>query len=164
MVFFPLDEQLKLWGKHWSEGVAKQAIWLSRIVDFEKAEGILQEIGQMAISDRSVWRRAQEWGERFGAMEAAERARANALPGKWEAPYREVRQARRMGVAMDGSKIHIREEGWKEHFYDSHQLAGDAGRGVADRERDGGKCCKAVQGTLYGAWNALEPLRCGQRL
>jgi len=86
--FSPLDEQLKFWEKHWSEGVAKQTIWLSGIVDFEKTEEILQEIGQMAISDRSVWRRAQEWGERFGAMEAAERARANALPGKWGAPFR----------------------------------------------------------------------------
>jgi hypothetical protein len=133
---------------------------LSGIVDFEKTEEILQEIGQMAISDRSVWRRAQEWGERFGAMEAAERTRANALPGKWGAPYREVRQARRMRVAMDGSKIYVGEEGWKEHFYDSHQLAGDAGRRVADRERDGGKCCKAIQGRLCGASNALESLRC----
>lgn len=35
-------------------GVTKQAVWLSGIVDFGKAEEILQEIGQIAISDSSV--------------------------------------------------------------------------------------------------------------
>lgn len=50
--------------KHWSEGLAKDAVWLSGIVDFEKAEEALQRIGQVGISDSSIWRRAQEWGKR----------------------------------------------------------------------------------------------------
>ncbi|MEA3459297.1 MAG: hypothetical protein U9R11_01225 [Chloroflexota bacterium] len=56
----------------------------------------------------------EHWGERFREIEEAERAKANALPGKWENPCRGARQEGRKGVAMDGSMVHIREEGWKE--------------------------------------------------
>ena len=45
--FFPLDEQLLLWEKHWSEQVAKQAVWLSGLVPYEEAAEILQSEGLM---------------------------------------------------------------------------------------------------------------------
>jgi hypothetical protein len=112
--FSPLDEQLQLWEKHWSEGVAQDAVWLSGIVDFEKAEEVMERIGQMSISDSSIWRRTQKWGKRFRAIVEAERVRANAPPEKWMSPCREGQPIGRMGVAMDGSMIHIRDEGWKE--------------------------------------------------
>ena len=114
-VFFPLDEQLKLVEKHWSEGLAKDAVWLSGIMDFEKAEEALQRIGQVAMSDSSIWRRTQEWGKRFREIVETERIRANRLPEVWWEPSsRAARSVGRMGVGMDGTKIHIREESWKE--------------------------------------------------
>lgn len=100
--------------KHWSEGLIKLAVWLSGIVDFEKAEEILEKVGQMTISDSSVWRQTQEWGAGFQAVAETERIRANVLPGRWGSPCREAKQKGRMGVSMDGSMIHIRGEGWKE--------------------------------------------------
>ncbi len=112
---FPLDEQLKLVEKHWSEGLAKDAVWLSGIMDFEEAEEVLQRIGQVSISDSSIWRRAQEWGRRFREIVEAERIRANTLPEAWwETLHRGSRPVGRMGVGMDGTMIHIRGEGWKE--------------------------------------------------
>jgi hypothetical protein len=39
---------------------------------------------------------------------------ANALPGKWEAPHRTAQSGQRMGVALDGAILNIRQEGWKE--------------------------------------------------
>jgi uncharacterized protein with PIN domain len=48
--FFPLDEQLVLWEKHWSEQVAKQAVWLSGLVPFAQAEQIMREVGGIDIS------------------------------------------------------------------------------------------------------------------
>jgi len=94
--------------------VAQLAVWLSGLVTFEQAAEILRRIGQVRISDSSAWRQAQEWGEEFAAIEAAERVLANALPGHRDVLRREARSGGRMGVALDGSMMHIRDEGWKE--------------------------------------------------
>jgi hypothetical protein len=56
VVFFPLDHQLKLKAKHWSEGVLKLVVWLSGMIDYETVEEILEKMGQIHISDSSVWR------------------------------------------------------------------------------------------------------------
>lgn len=114
MSLFPLQSQLKQCDDGWSEGVARQAVWLGGLVPFAQAERILQEIGQVNISRCSIWQRSQEWGAKFKALEEAERAQANALPEKWEPPSRAVEPDRRMGVAMDGLMVHLRTEGWKE--------------------------------------------------
>ncbi|BCX03316.1 MAG: hypothetical protein KatS3mg053_1806 [Candidatus Roseilinea sp.] len=99
-----------MWDKHWSEQVAKQAVWLSGLVTFEEAERILGQVGGLVMSDSSVWRRVAVWGERFRGVEATQRALADGggrtaeaatVPGK-------------MGVALDGATVHVRGEGWKE--------------------------------------------------
>jgi hypothetical protein len=114
VALFPLQQQLEQVDAGWSEGVARQATWLSGVVPFAQAERILQEIGQVPISRCSIWRRSQTWGAQFGALEQAERAAANALPEQWQPPSRAVVPDQRMGVAMDGMMVHIRQEGWKE--------------------------------------------------
>ena len=94
--------------------MAKHAVWLSGLMEFELAEETLARIGQMVMSDTSVWRRAKRWGEQFQAREAAQQATANALPSPSEIVAGEKRQAKDLGVAMDGAMVHILEEGWKE--------------------------------------------------
>jgi hypothetical protein len=111
---FPLQSQLEQSDDGWSEGIARQAVWLSGLVPFEQAERILQEIGQVNISRCSIWRRSQGWGAKLKGLEDTERVKANALPEKWQPPSREVAPDRRMGVAMDGMMVHVRQEGWKE--------------------------------------------------
>jgi ribosomal protein L32E len=91
----------------------KEAVWLSGIVGFEMAEEILQQVGQRAISDSSVWRLAQKWGQQFRRVEEAERRSANTLSTQRRSNP-EAQSVGRMGVGMDGTMIHIREEGWKE--------------------------------------------------
>jgi hypothetical protein len=113
-VFFPLDEQLGLI-ERWSQGLVKQVLWLSGLVVFERAEEILSQVGQIAISDSSIWRRAQEGGERFREVLEAEQEKANRVDKQPEGISRKQGVAKgRMGSAMDGTMIHIREEGWKE--------------------------------------------------
>jgi hypothetical protein len=113
-VFFPLDDQLRVWDKHWSEQVAQYAVWLSGLMEFEEAERVLNRIGQIPISDTSIWRRAEMWGKRFQAEEAAQRATATASPARGEPVHGEQRDQPEMGVAMDGAKVYLRGEGWKE--------------------------------------------------
>ena len=89
-------------------------VWLSGIVDYETVEEILEKVGQVHVSDSSAWRQAQDWGQEFQALAEAERIRSNLLPGRWGAPCKRAEPKGRMGVAMDGGMIHIRNEGWKE--------------------------------------------------
>ena len=114
MVFSPLDRQLNLRTRRWSEGLLKLMVWLSGIVDYRTAEQVLRTVGQMTVSDSSVWRQAQEWGQCFRAIAEAERIRGTVLAGRWGNPCRETEMKGRMGVALDGSMVHILEEGWKE--------------------------------------------------
>lgn len=113
-VFSPLDEQLRLRAKHWSEGLLKNMVWLSGLGTYAKAEEILARIGQVTLSDSSVWRQAQRWGAVFQAEVEAERVRSNLVPGRWGTPLKRREPQGRMGVAMDGGMVNIRDEGWKE--------------------------------------------------
>ncbi|MEP7359638.1 MAG: ISKra4 family transposase [Anaerolineales bacterium] len=112
--FFPLDRQLAVWDGHWSEQIAKYAVWLGALVDFEDGAEILDRIGQIAMSDTSVWRRVKKWGARGQALESAQRAAATAMPARSENVAGEACQPQDMGVAMDGAMVNIRQEGWKE--------------------------------------------------
>lgn len=116
MVFFPLDEQLGLWEKNWSEGVAKEAVWISGVVDsFEEAEEVMRRIGHLEMSDSTIWRRVEKWGSKFEELAKERSEQATMLPKRGEiiAPIAQ-RGNERMGVAMDGGMVHILEEGWKE--------------------------------------------------
>jgi hypothetical protein len=68
-------------------------VWVSGVVgSYEKAEAVLQRVGHLTISDSSVWRRVEKWGEKFKEVEEARRerapwnrystGRANALPSR----------------------------------------------------------------------------------
>lgn len=115
MVFFPLDGQLGLEDKRYSPGVVKEMVWLSGEEDsFAQAEEVFQRIGHLSISDSSIWRRKEVWGERFRQVEEAEREKANTLPSVHQFRQQVLGSKQRMGVGLDGAMVHIREEGWKE--------------------------------------------------
>jgi hypothetical protein len=105
---------LRLWDKHWSEQLAKEAVWLSGLVTFEKAAEIMTRVGQIPIAPSSVWQRSATWGGQMQAVEAQQRAVANALPARSEVVRGEVCSEQILGVAMDGAMVHVRQEGWKE--------------------------------------------------
>lgn len=63
--FFSLDQQLKLWERNWSEGLAKEAVWLSGVVErFEDAELEFREDGYLIGSGR-VESGARQFKTRF---------------------------------------------------------------------------------------------------
>ena len=95
--FFPLSEQLQVSDLHWSEGVARQAVWLSGKVPFGDVAEIMEELGQVAISKSSVWRLSQKWGEIFKA-EKEKGQELESLP----IHHGSICTGRRMGVSMDG--------------------------------------------------------------
>ena len=103
---------MKIWEKQWSEQIAKQAVWLGGLVPYGRAAEILQTVGQIDISSSSIWRRVKRWGSRMQAVEARQQVKAYEL--EEPRPHDPNRSLGKMGVAMDGTMIHIRTEGWKE--------------------------------------------------
>ena len=90
---------MKLWERHWSEQIAKQAVWLSGLVTYSQVEEILQKVGQVDISRSSVWRRVERWGEKFQEIEAMQQVKAYELEeGSTPDPNHSLG---RMGVAME---------------------------------------------------------------
>jgi hypothetical protein len=75
---------------------------------------ILSRIGSIQVSRTTIWRSTQEVGRKFRTLAETERKRATALPEQWEPPSRAVIADQRMGVALDGALVNIRQEGWKE--------------------------------------------------
>jgi hypothetical protein len=90
-------------------------VWLSAAVgSFALAATILARLGRVHVSCASIWRCTQAAGERFRALAEREREMANGLPELWDPPSRAAVADQRMGVAMDGALIYIRDEQWKE--------------------------------------------------
>lgn len=81
---------------------------------YVEAEALMFRVGKVSISDSTIWRRVEKWGQAFQEQEAARREQANALPNRGEVVSPQAEGGRRMGVAMDGAMVHIRDEGWKE--------------------------------------------------
>lgn len=94
--------------------MAKQAVKLSGQMAFEEAAQVLREVGQVDISSKSVWWLATRWGERLKGLEEVEQAQAHSVTLSEQALQRAGHSAGPMGAGMDGTMVHIREEGWKE--------------------------------------------------
>jgi hypothetical protein len=94
--------------------VARQAVWLYGHVEDDLAEQILQKIGGLAISDTSIWRRAQKWSEKIRVAEEARAKSAVGLPQRGQVIRGQVPHERPMGIAMDAGKMNIRGEGWRD--------------------------------------------------
>jgi len=104
-----------LWDRNWSEGLAKEAVWLSGVVDsFEAAETIFARIGHISMSDSTVWRQVEKWGAEFKKLDQHRQEQAKAIPVRGAVTAGQFKRAGKMGVAMDGAMVHILEEGWKE--------------------------------------------------
>lgn len=100
-----------LWDKRWSEQVVKQAVWLSGLATYEQVGEILRKIGGVEISTKSVWRCVEKWGSKLEQLEVLQMVKA------YDFEQEEIdrnRSLEPMGAAMDGTMVHVREEGWKE--------------------------------------------------
>jgi hypothetical protein len=100
--------------KHWSEGVARWAVKYSAKLTYAEAREALLELAQIEISENSVWRLTQHWGEALQRVEAQEDERANGVVESQATGQVEMKADGRLGASMDGTMIYIREEAWKE--------------------------------------------------
>ncbi len=83
-------------------------------LSYAEASEALQELGQFEISEKSVWRLTQKWGEALKEVEGKEIEQANEAGEQSVVGQQEVKSAQRLGASMDGCMIYIRGEEWKE--------------------------------------------------
>lgn len=112
---FPLDQQLDVKERNWSESIIREATWLSgKAGSFEEAEEILRRIAKIEMDDSTIWRHVEKRGEIMREAEEKRKEKALTLPQVGERPRQPSPGADYMGVGMDGAMVNIREEGWKE--------------------------------------------------
>ncbi len=87
-------------------------MWLCGHVEYALAQQILAQIGQVVLSEATLWRCVQRWSAHLEAAEQLRVAQTNALPRRNARPA--APHEKRMGVAMDGAMVNVRDEGWKE--------------------------------------------------
>ena len=82
-------------------------------MSYGEATEALHELGQVEISESSVWRLTQEWGEVLKQIEEREVERANAIAEE-ATPGGVMEKDGRLGLSMDGCMIYLLGEEWKE--------------------------------------------------
>jgi hypothetical protein len=97
-----------------SEQVAQHAVWLYGHTSGAVAVEALKRLARIELSESGLWRCVEQWGTPIQAYEHVRQAAANALPLRGDAGPNALHSAQNMGVAMDGTLIHLRQEGWKE--------------------------------------------------
>ena len=93
----------------------REMVWLSGAASsYQLVEEIFVRIGHLSISPMSAWRMSQAVGSQMQKLSEKGSAEANRLPQKEEAPVARQAERVRLGVALDGFMLPLREEGWKE--------------------------------------------------
>lgn len=88
--------------------------WLDGQLAYERACEVLAELSGVTVSVSSNWRVAQSCGSAMQAALAAEEEAQKAQARAWSTPGEPPRPDQRMGLALDGAMLNLREEGWKE--------------------------------------------------
>lgn len=110
--FFPLDERWGLTDGVYSPELARQMVWLSGLLPYAEAAQVFERIGHRVIPSSSLWRQTQQHGQRLKQHLAQQRERV--APERVVLPPPGQDHAHRKGLSLDGGKVHIRGEGWKE--------------------------------------------------
>lgn len=110
--FFPLDERWALTASVYSPELAKQMVWLASTRAYEEAAETFERIARRAVPTSAIWDETQRHGERLkGYME---RQQAQVGVERVVLPPAGADHDQPLGVSLDGGKMHLRGEGWKE--------------------------------------------------
>jgi hypothetical protein len=113
--FFPLDRQLGISSRGWSERVEKQVLKLTARGDsFGEAVEDYAELIGLCLLKTTVWTRTQERGERLRKKRMAQAEQAWELPKRQAIMPGEALEGVNKAVSMDGVQVYILGEGWKE--------------------------------------------------
>ena len=107
---FPLDEQLGLHHHSLSPLMARNAVWLSSLLPYQQAEQVLARIGGYVIPSTTLWEHSQQVGQRW--LDEQQQQAVGVERTRWHSRCYQAQV--RQSVSMDGGRVHVRGEGWKE--------------------------------------------------
>ena len=110
--FFPLDERWGLAAGVYSPGRAKQMVWLASHMGFAAAAEAFDRLVHQAVPVCAVWDATERHGERF--KDHLARQQVSVGVERVVLPPAASDHDRPLGVSLDGGKVHVRGEGWKE--------------------------------------------------
>lgn len=110
--FFPLDERWGLGAGVYSPGRAKQMVWLASHMGFAAAAEAFDRLVHQRVPVCAVWDASQRHGERFKGYLARQQAAVGVE--RVVLPPAGADHDRPLGVSLDGGRMNIRGEGWKE--------------------------------------------------
>lgn len=92
--------------------MSKQMVWLSGLLPYEQCQQVMERIGERYVSDSSIWRQSQLYGEQIQAE--VERQQQQVSVERIQLPDARHDHNQRKAVSMDGGMVNIRDEGWRE--------------------------------------------------
>lgn len=110
--FFPLDERWGVGASVYSPERAKQMVWLAAHMAFGSAAEAFRRIARRPVPTNAVWDETQRHGERLQHHLAQQQA--GVAVERVVLPPAGADHDRPLGVSLDGGKMNIRGEGWKE--------------------------------------------------
>ena len=111
-VFSPLDDEWQVDSRGYSFQLAYQIVWLSGHVSFAVASQILDELAQQSLGTTTIWEQAQVYGEHLLAYQEVQQQHTRVERTRWNDQHYDPFLKR--CISIDGGKIHLRGEGWKE--------------------------------------------------
>jgi hypothetical protein len=87
-------------------------VWLSGVTTYEQAEAAFERIGGYRVPRTSIWEHTQKQGARLVTYQAQQASQVSIERIQLAAPGQDHPQ--RKGVSIDGGKVNLRGEGWKE--------------------------------------------------
>jgi hypothetical protein len=110
--FFPLDERWGVQASVYSPERAKQMVWLASHMAFEAAGEAFERLARRVLPVSAIWDETQRHGERL--KHHLEQQQAAVGVERVILPPAGTDHDRPLGVSLDGGKLNIRGEGWKE--------------------------------------------------
>jgi hypothetical protein len=117
VVFFPLDQRLKLSKHVWSPQTIQQAVRLAvEIPSHRRAADAFAELTGVAITKSSLHRLCEQAGSQLVVKQAAEAKAVVSVPqhDDGEKRKRVTPDSEVMSVSADGVMVCVHKEGWKE--------------------------------------------------
>ena len=108
IIFSPLDAAWELDEGEYSGALKQNMVWLCGLLSYRQAAEVMARIGKRPVSDSSLWRMAQQAGQRLGKQAASDQLEVTLVPTtKSAGPDTKL-------LSMDGGMVNIFGEGWKE--------------------------------------------------
>ena len=96
----------------YSPARVKQMVWLASRLTYAEAVEAFERIGHCSIPATVIWRETQTHGERL--RDYVRHQQEHVAVERVVLPPAGHDHAQPLGVSLDGGKLHIRGEGWKE--------------------------------------------------